>query len=317
MKYLSYSFILLLLISTTIFAQKDSVQVGMFITNLYDFDLANNCYTTEFWAWSIYKNPKYNFKDNQEISNSKTVATSNYLLEKKDNVLWEQKKYTATILHHWQIDNFPFDKQLLKISLEDAAFDSKHLHYIADAKNSKINKNLKLQEWRIDSIYTVEKNVNYNTTYGDPDLQGESNYAAVEMNIKITRLHSWNIFVKLVTGVYVAFLIALMVFRIKPPNSEGRIGLAVGGLFAAVGNKYIVEGIVPTTTSNTFIDNIHNLTFAAILIIVIRTIQVGRHYKDINEMRAEKADKLSFWGVLLGYILANIALIVHANYANG
>lgn len=83
-------------------------------------------------------------------------------------------------------------------------------------------------------------------------------------------------------------MISLMVFRIKPREPESRLGLAVGGLFAAVGNKYIVEGIVPpNTTQNTLIDTIHNVTFGAILIIVIMTIYITtlQHKKQKSKAR--------------------------------
>lgn len=293
-------------------AQKDEVKVGIYITNLYDFNLADGSYVAEFWTWSLHNNDNLSFKDSQEVIQSKKTACSNFALLKKADVNWEQKKCTATILQNWDIHNFPFDKQRLTINLEETSLDSSALTYVADTKNSKVNNKLALEEWRINTFNIQAKNSEYDTTYGDPELQGNSSYPSVQATISLSRTSSWTTFIKLVTGVYVAFLIALMVFRIKPADSDSRVELAVGGLFAAVGNKYIVENIVPTTTQNTMIDSIHNVTFGAILLIVVMVIYISGQYFENQKVRALRLDKLAFWGILVAYISINIALVLKA-----
>jgi hypothetical protein len=290
-------------------AQKDAAKVGIYITNLYDFNLADGSYVAEFWTWALYKNDKLDFKETQEITKSKKTAFSNYFLQKKNGFNWAQKKCTTTVLQDWDVRNFPFDNQTLNINLEESMLDTNSIIYEADINNSKISDALSLDEWHVDTFSLNSTNVRYNTTYGDPELTGESVYPSVCATIKLTRQHSWTTFIKLVTGLYVAFLISLMVFRIMPPDSESRIGLAVGGLFAAVGNKYIVETIVPTTTQNTMIDNIHNVTFGAILVIVIMTIYISRLYYEEQKEKAFFFDRLSFWSIFTLFILLNGFLI--------
>lgn len=293
-------------------AQKDDVKVGLYITNLYDFNLADGSYVAEFWTWSLHNNDNLSFKDSQEVIKSKKSLCSNFSTQKKSGLNWEQKKCTATILQNWDIHNFPFDKQLLTISLEESMLDSNALKYVADVKNSKVNSKLALEEWHINAFNIQAENSDYDTTYGDPELQGSSSYPSVQATVSLSRISSWTTFIKLVTGVYVAFLIALMVFRIKPADSDSRVELAVGGLFAAVGNKYIVENIVPTTTQNTMIDSIHNVTFGAILLIVVMVIYISGQYFENRKVKALRLDKLAFWGILVGYITINFALVLKA-----
>jgi hypothetical protein len=265
----------------------------------------------EFWTWSLYKNKDLSFDGNQEVTGSKKTQFSNFLLTQKGDTYWAQKKCTTNILHDWDVRHFPFDRQHLTINLEDASLDVNALMHVPDVENSKMNGSLKLDEWNIDSFSTRQNLVNYNTTYGDPTLHGESTYSAVSCDIYLTRLHSWVTFFKLVTGVYVAFLIALLVFRVQPPSSESRIGLAVGGLFAAVGNKYIVESVVPTSTQTTLIDLIHLATFGAILVIVMLTIWITRLDLDVDDNAEEIAilDKRAMIGTFISYLLLNIFLI--------
>ena len=152
----------------------------------------------------------------------------------------------------------------------------------------------------------------YNTTYGDPTLQGESVYPSVKMNLYLSRTHSAVTLMKLITGVLVAFLISVLVFFIKPADTETRIGLAVGGLFAAVGNKYIVESVVPTSTQTTLVDYVHLATFAEILFIILMIIIIGYQYYSEREAQAVRLEKFSFWISLisfsgvLGYLLLSV-----------
>ncbi len=292
--------------------QKDEVKVGMYITNLYDFNLADGSYVAEFWTWSLHSNDNLTFKDSQEVIKAKKTSCSNFATQKKLNVNWEQKKCTATILQDWDVRTFPFDKQHLTINLEETMLDSNALSYVADTENSKVSNLLKMENWKVNAFAINAKNANYDTTYGDPELQGSSSYPSIQADITLTRTYSWTTFIKLVTGLYVAFLIALMVFRIKPADSDSRVELAVGGLFAAVGNKYIVENIVPTTTQNTMIDSIHNVTFGAILLIVVMVIYISGQYFENRKVKALRLDKLAFWGILVGYITINIALVLKA-----
>lgn len=292
-------------------AQVDTAKVGLYVTNLYDFNIADGSFTTEFWTWTIYKNDSLNFEDTQEVTHSKKTNFANYNLEDAGaSGNWMQKKCTAVILQDWDVRLFPFDKQVLSINLEDALNDTTALIYKADVANSKVSDSLLLDEWTIDSFGVRANSIRYNTTYGDPDLQGESVYPSISAQIYLTRSHSKVTFIKLVTGVYVAFFISLLVFLIQPHDTDTRIGLAVGGLFAAVGNKYIVESVVPTTTQTTLVDIIHITTFAAILFIVIMVIVISRNYHFGRQARAHRLEKLSFWATLLAFVGINAYLIM-------
>ena len=290
-------------------AQKDTATVGVFITNLYDFNLADGSYAAEFWIWALFKKDSLSFHEAHEITKSKKTVFSNYFRQKKSGLNWEQKKCTSSLLQDWDVRSFPFDHQKLAISVEDAVVDTSLMTYIADTSNSKINKYLEIEGWVVDSFHIKTDNILYNTTYGDPELHGESVYPAVKMTVYLERTHCWLTFSKLVTGLYVAFLISLLVFKILPHETESRIGLAVGGLFAAVGNKYIAENIVPTTTQNTLVDNIHNVTFAAILSIVAITIYNSALFHQDKQAASKRIDNIGFWSILCIYFAVNFLMV--------
>src|SRR5678816_4835806 len=63
---------------------------------------------------------------------------------------------------------------------------------------------------------------------------------------------------------YIAFLISIISFTPHPSEMDPRFGLPVGGLFAAVGNKYIIDSLLPESSTFTLVDTLHAITFIAI-----------------------------------------------------
>ncbi len=294
------------------FSAEDTCKVGIYFNSLTDFNISDQSFSADFWLWFNYKNDSLQFNDAVEVTNSKSTSFSNYAKMKKDSINWDMMKFNSVVFKEWDVSAFPFDKQKLTLHIDHTIYDTKKLAFVSDLGNSSIDSNLVLSNWKIDSLAFYVNNQTYNTTFGDPVIKGSSTYPSVTADIYLTRENSWNTLFKMLTGVYVAFSIVLLAFFVKPAD---RLGLCVGGLFAAVGNKYIIESAVPSTVSNTLFDNIHNITFIAIFVIlVVAVISFKWNETEKPEFitKAKKLDMASFYSVVTVYILLNAFLIMRA-----
>ncbi len=293
--------------------EKDTVKVGVYINSIYDIKLNEESFSVDFWMWFHCKNDSINSLTAIEFVNAKEFSYMLPFYEKVGNINWSAQKCKAVVKNAYNLENFPFDKQYLKIELEESVFDTTNLVFIADKIGSKYDASLSksLNGWKI-SDFSIEAIAHtYNTTYGNPILPGSSSFAEAVVTFVIER-ESTGLFIKLFTGVYVAFLISLLVFFIKPTDVDPRFGLAVGGIFAAVGNKYIVDSLLPETIKFTLVDIIHNLTFGYILITIIISI-ISLNLMNRNKPRASKLlDRISFFAVLVSFALINIYFIHRA-----
>ena len=304
--------LLLMIMNSFTRSANDTCKVGIYFNSLTDFNISDQSFSADFWMWFNYKNDSLQFNDAVEVTNSKSTSFSNYAKMKKDSVNWDMMKFNSVVFKEWDVTAFPFDKQKLTLHIDHTIYDTKKLAFVTDIGNSSIDSNLVLSNWKIDSLSFYVNNQTYNTTFGDPILKGSSTYPSVTADIYLTRENSWNTLFKMLTGVYVAFSIVLLAFFVKPSD---RLGLCVGGLFAAVGNKYIIESAVPSTVSNTLFDNIHNITFIAIFVIlVIAVISFKWNETEKPEFiaKAKKLDMASFYSVVAVYILLNAFLIMRA-----
>lgn len=294
---------------------RDTVKVGIYITSIYDLLLAEQSFNTEFWMWMNYTNDSIAPLETVEISNAKDFSLVLPDVEKKGNIIWGTHKCRAVIKQLWDVRNFPYDKQYLKITIEDVIKDTTALIYIADTANSKIDKMITLDGWRIKEFSISSGARTYETTYGDPELNDVSVYSSVIATITIKRKGT-GLFLKLFTGVYVAFIMAMLVFFLDPVDVDPRFGLAVGGMFAAVGNKYIVDSILPQTVAFTLVDKIHGITFVYIIFCVMISLVSLFYYKKGRQEFSKKLDLLSFFCLLISFIIINYYFISNAIHPN-
>lgn len=287
---------------------KDTVKVGVYITSIYSLGFAENDFGIDFWVWFVHKNPETDPKETMEIFNSESQTFEYGTNESKENYMWSVQKCRAMIKKNWEISRFPLDDQTLDVILEETDKDTSELVYIADIVNSKIDPSVDLNGWNVAEFKITPEIKTYGTTYGDPTLEGESSYARIVFQTMITR-NSKRIFLKLFLGLYVAFLIALAVFFLDGSEIGARTSLAVGALFAAVGNKYIVDSSLPDHTSFTIVDKIHNLTFALIFVSIVFNVISNATFRKGKTQLGRRIDYGAFAFLLLAYAFGHYLII--------
>jgi len=299
----------------------DVVRVGAYINDIYDVNLSEKSFSVQFWVWFNYDSLALRSEDTLmplatlEIPNAKEVESDLAFVEAgAPHGIWAGKKIRATMKKDWDIRHFPFDEQDLQIELEDSNNDLKRLVYQADTANTCLDPRLSLTNWRVTRFdFSADKKV-YNTTYGDPSLSGNSEYPHAELHIGVERKSQWLLFWSLFTGLYVAFFISSLVFWIDADQVDPRFGLSVGGLFAAVGNKYIVDSILPQSTTFTLVDKLHILTYFFLLLCIILSVISLRIWKKKSPDQSCRFDQRVFWTVVPFYVAINVWLVCVAAF---
>jgi hypothetical protein len=63
MKNRALLFALFLFTANLAMAQRDTCKLGLYLNNVYDFDLQNKSFMADFWIWLNYKNDSLKFDD--------------------------------------------------------------------------------------------------------------------------------------------------------------------------------------------------------------------------------------------------------------
>jgi hypothetical protein len=301
------------LISFSQQSKPDTVKVGVYVTSIHDIDFKQKEYAVQLWLWLKYKNRDFDFAKNLEIPMAKSVDKSFTTIDSSGDQVYMQMKLLCVMKDSWRIENFPFDRQTLRFSIENSQFDSKSLVYVADTVGKHFEPRFTLRGWTIDSCILLTGTRTYETGFGDESLvKPRTEYGVFRLRLSIIR-DAGGLFWKMFLGMYIAFLIAYVCFYIHSDGMDSRFSLSVGALFAVIGNKYIIDSSLPESTSFTLVDTLHGLTLTCILIIVAATAYSLILIKKNQLQKAKRFDMLVAQILLFVYVVANIYFIVQAS----
>ncbi len=299
-------FCALLLPARAVVAAPDTVVCGVYITSIHNIDFKAKEYTTDLWLWLRYKNKKFDFLQNLEVPQAKSVNRSFSTIDTSNGRVYLLMKLQCVMKDEWATENFPFDRQKLRFSIENSQFDKSALIFVADTSGKHFDPRFTLRKWRIDSLNITTGIKVYETNFGDTSIKTpKTEYSNYKVKLQIER-NAMGLFWKMFLGMYLAFLIAFMCFFIHTDGIDSRFGLSVGALFAVVGNKYIVDSALPESTTFTLVDTLHGITLFFILVIMVANSYVLKLSKQEKLEKAARFDKVCAWVVMAVFLFLNI-----------
>ena len=182
--------------------------------------------------------------------------------------------YQNLIYHKWDLKNYPFDTQKLKIEFQVFADTS-----VRVIKNSEkfesilLDKSSIIDGWQYEGI-SADVYYKEEPTYTKiPTNLGERNAVTSVISYYISlKRDGLFLYFKLFFGTFLSFIISYLVFFIDKKYFETRITLSIGGIFGAVGNRYFVESIMPEVQILTKGDLINNLIIFLIVMNILMVI---------------------------------------------
>jgi hypothetical protein len=180
---------------------------------------------------------------------------------------------------------------------------------VIDSLGKHFDPRFTLNGWNINKLAVTTDVHVYETAFGDKTyVKPHTEYSSFKVNMDIGR-HAFGLFWKMFLGMYVAFFISFMCFFIHIDNTDSRFSLSVGSLFAAIGNKYIIDASLPETVSFTLVDTLHCMTLVFILAIIISNVYSLQLKKSDKLEIATKFDGMAAKTLLFLYLVLNAFFI--------
>lgn len=292
------------------------VLVGAYVKSLHAMSLHDNNYTIDFYLWFRWKPEEWKqvAKEGEEapklpFETFEIVGASTVEKEVDQQVDgYAALRVKAELTQFWNVERFPFDDHVLRIVVEDAASETHLLQYEADTEGSTLAPEFVVPGWTPKPLIARLGKHEYHTSFGDPNLPtgSKSEYGRVTFEIPIVR-QGLGMFLKLFTGLFVSVAIALVAFFVRATEVDPRFGLPVGALFASIASEYVVASALPDSSAVTLADQLHLVSFLAILAVVIesaRALSLLQTEEDGVEERVQKMDRRTFVGVAVTWLVA-------------
>ena len=261
---------------------KPEISVGLWIDQIGNIDYSNNTYEVIFYLW-------INSTDSILYHQ---IDSIDYNGGQKFNELIKIKTKNSTSLNY---SDFPFDKNLINLDVELVAHNVGDIKINLDQNNSNINPELHKQ-WKIKIFPIKHQKIQWGSELGS--LKNLSEGDSIRSTLELSR-NSWPIYFKLFSILFLSFILASLSFFLPNEKSGEQVAIVVGALFAAIGNKYITESIIPISNDFGLSDQIHFTTILFILLFILFVImEQRREFKD-----SIKFDFLLFIVSLILYLL--------------
>lgn len=237
---------------------KQKMECGVFPVALYDFDVANHEFSTSFYLWCNAPNADIKLDKTLEVVNALSYESKYSDQSPKDGKSLTQTRYFAKVYHEWDMTSFPFDRQTLKVHLEDGVNDINALRFIPDIQNSKVASDLILNGWKLENFKLSEEPHDYASGFGSG--RDKSTYSRMTLTFDIKRQGMRN-FINYFLGFFVAALLSAFACII----ATDRFSFILAAIFALIGNKYVLDQLLPATASFTLSDNLQLATFVYVM----------------------------------------------------
>ncbi|MEV8330826.1 hypothetical protein [Streptomyces niveus] len=304
-----------LITATPAAAAVPSCKVGAYVTDLYAVDPVQSTVNADLWLWSVCPRKDLAAVQRLEFTNATQTTLTAPSSEKVDNEYWTQVKVAGTFRQTLNLTNFPFDKQVIRIRVEENKLDKSRFVYRADAKNSTYNPRIHPGDFKITRFRIGVGDVPYRTSFGDPRLKqgGSSHYSQLVIEFQLTRVDLTS-FGKQILPVYVALLVALISFLIWSKDNEvamvARLGILGAALFTIMLNLRAVDEALGTFLNVTLVEEIHFMSLLYVLVGVANTTYVMKLLTDpMAEPAARRFNNRTFAIATGLYLIANIVVI--------
>lgn len=257
------------------------VDCGVYVKSFGSFDYSKNTFFTNFYIWWLMdEDVKYSPEDTMEITNGQQWTRLWVARDKIKNKTRVQARFYGTINHVWNMKYFPFDRQKIRISVEDNIAELSQVRFNPLSKDSKMSPDITMVGWklRFDLVHEPHHN---NTNFGDLD-RPVSITSRLNMIFDMKR-EGWQIFFVYFIGYFVAIFLSFVTYLIPRRYFNESTTLCLGAIFAAIGNKSQLEFSLSGTEGLSFSGIFTLCTFSIIMITIINTILTHNLY--VNERR--------------------------------
>lgn len=252
------------------------VQMGAYVTSLYDLNSNNGTFGADLWIWSkAHKRTAFKLQMLEVTALSSKFAhtyfgDNSYSLDR--GIVYSVRKLHGSFLHDYDIRNFPFDRQVLKIHIENSEENARVVRFVTDAQSG-YDQDISIDGWKIDSFRTVATTKGYRSNFGYTPDDPSVVYPRVTLEIGLKR-DAPLIFFKVTLGLFAAMTLAILSSLLPAKNDDlfsARVGLLGGSLLAIVVNQQFADAKSGEAAAVTLIDFLHMLGSVGVLALFIAT----------------------------------------------
>ncbi len=228
--------------------------------------------------------------------------------DQPDGSKYELYRHQGQFVTKFSVRKFPFDRQVLRMELEDQLSAADRLQYVVDEIS--MSPNVQLPGYDIGKPGLVVVDRAYPTAFGDLANPEALPYSRVIITLPITRPVLSGA-IKTFLPILIIMLVAAAALVLDPTHVDARVGLAITALLTLVALQFTATQTLPEVGYLLMLDQIYLASYAFILVVVAMLVRSTR-VDDIGLIRGTPAalHKLILSGPALAFVSMLVYLLV-------
>lgn len=293
------------------------ILIGGYLNDVQTINLVTHSYPGDIYVWFRWTDKDINPLETFEFMNffdpeahiEDTLYDEPQLMPDGSfyNIIRHQGQFASTM----GLSDYPFDKQTLRWIVEDAEFGSEIVNYIADPQGFQINPDISLPGYKIGKPELRIAPKPYETIFGDINNPETGSYSRAVFALPISRPVQTGM-IKFILPVGLILLCAGLALAVHPDHTDARIGLVITALLTLVALQITTNSSLPEVGYLMLVDQIYILSYALILITLLRVVTGTWRTEADDDILASRRDKQILLGLGSIFILLIAALVLIA-----
>jgi len=205
-----------------------------------------------------------------------------------DGDTYVDARVDATIEHVLDTSAFPFDRHRLRIEIE-SPYEDEYMRYAVDTASSMADTEMYSPGWSISGFSLHEERKRYPTDFGLKERTNDR-YSRAVVEVTAERV-GWRLAIDYFVGFITCVLICLLAFLVHPRLLPARATMIGTAVFAAVGNKYIVNALTDTAARAQITNIVVITSFSMVLVLLLSPIACERMIEAGHTERALRTNR--------------------------
>jgi hypothetical protein len=274
----------------------DEVVVGAYVENIQTLDLATNSFMADIYVWMRWMNRELAPYESLEVMNPyetwalTTAPLTPEPVPQPDGSLYYAIRYQGAFNTNFDLSQFPFGEQTLRIQLEDQRLEANQLSYVLDSNAIAIDPQVTVPGYDIDEPTISVDEVRYSSNFGDLNSRANDVYSRVTIAIPVTHPFLATS-VKVLLPLILVVITASLIFHVPPGLIEARIGLGITALLTLVAMQWSALSNLPDGGYLVMLDVLYIASFMFVLTTLIQTLATSWKAREGDEAGAIRLDK--------------------------
>lgn len=306
--------------------QPRAVMVSIQINSITEIDSARETFRADFYVTLRWRDPALLNAGPEGVDWSKTRKPLIEIMSSQDaeplgeEVLrvespglgYSETRYAGTFSNRMDLEDFPFDEEILTIALESQNEDASEMVFffrpskggavdirgrtVQVPQNAILSGSIHMPEWTITAAGVRESTSRY--------YAGTETYSRVQFDVKIARRVGYYIW-KVMSVLVMLVVLSWAIFLIDPADIGNRMAVSITLFLAAVAFAFVTSGLIPRISYLTLLDLYILGCYVLLFLAPAESVVV---YRLRDGSRARKIDRLSLWCFPAAFLLLHVLI---------